>query len=180
VKHELTVNHIGSVSDLDPSLPAVLLDANKIQQVFINLFMNAIQAMQPGGMLTVRTFCRQPGEKLRDDATHPCKDGEAGGIVIVAEVDDTGTGIPPDKMSKVFDPFFTTKAAGRGTGLGLTVVQKIIELHDGTVSIRNRYRDANDNSTCTGTRVTVTLKAIRSSTHDHDDEHSRTETHSDR
>ena len=180
VKHEMTVNHIMGITDLDSSLPKVLLDANKVQQVFINLFMNAIQAMQPGGTLTVRTYCRKPGERLHDDTAHPCQDAEAGGIMVVAEVDDTGTGIPPDKLSKVFDPFFTTKAAGRGTGLGLTVVQKIVELHDGTVSIRNRYRDPGDNSTCTGTRVTVTFKAIRSSTNDHDNHGSRTETHSDR
>jgi len=180
VKHEMTVNHIAAVTELATDLPRVLLDPNKIQQVFINLFMNAIQAMRPGGTLSVRTYCREPGEKPRDDAAHSCQDSEAGGVVIVAEVDDTGSGISPEKLSKVFDPFFTTKAAGRGTGLGLTVVQKIIELHDGTVSIRNRHRDAGDNSTCTGTRVTVTFKAIRSSTHDHDEQRTRTEAHSDR
>ena len=180
VKHEMTGQHISAMTELDPKLPQVMLDPNKIQQVFINLFMNAIQAMRPGGTLAVRTYCREPGAKSSHDESHSCQTDEAGTIVVVAEVDDTGSGIPPDKLSKVFDPFFTTKAAGRGTGLGLTVVQKIIELHDGTVSIRNRYRDPADYSSCTGTRVTVTFKAIGSMTHDHDDHRLRAQTHSDR
>jgi signal transduction histidine kinase len=172
VKHELTVNHVTAVSELDTSLPHVLLDPNKIQQVFVNLFMNAIQAMQPGGTLTVRTYCHQSDEAARDDGPHSGETCGGSGAAVVAEVDDTGTGIPLDKLGKVFEPFFTTKAAGRGTGLGLTVVQKIVELHDGMVSIRNRYKNPSDLSTCIGTRVTITLKAIGSLTHDSD--HQRT------
>jgi signal transduction histidine kinase len=157
VKHELTGNHVEAITELDASIPQLLLDPNKIQQVFVNLFMNAIQAMHATGTLTVRTYNRMA--ESAEDAEEP---------VVIAEVDDTGPGIPPDKVSKVFDPFFTTKAAGRGTGLGLTVVQKIVELHDGTVSICNRYKNTLEGSVCTGARVTITFKAHGSDTDDRD------------
>jgi PAS domain S-box-containing protein len=157
VKHELTGNHIEAVTELDTSIPQVLLDPNKIQQVFVNLFMNAIQAMHATGTLTVRTYSR-PAESPEDPQES----------VVIAEVDDTGPGIPPDKVSKVFDPFFTTKAAGRGTGLGLTVVQKIVELHDGIVCICNCYENTLEGSVCTGARVTITFKAHWSDNDDRD------------
>jgi signal transduction histidine kinase len=125
VKHELTRNRVELDRDLEANLPAVDLDRNKIKQVFINLFMNAIQAMgSDGGTLTVRTR-RQP---LPDS-------GRPG---VVVDVEDTGTGIPEDKLDKLFDPFFTTKAVGSGTGLGLSVSQKIVELHGAAIRIGNR------------------------------------------
>jgi two-component system sensor histidine kinase HydH len=169
VKHELTGNHIEATAELDSSIPQVLLDPNKIQQVFVNLFMNAIQSMHSGGALTVRTYVR-PAE--------PAEADDSSSSMVVAEVDDTGAGIPPEKLSKVFEPFFTTKAVGRGTGLGLTVVQKIVDLHDGTVAIHNHYKNPADISACTGARVTVTLKAYGSETHDRDEQRSNIQTNS--
>jgi signal transduction histidine kinase len=129
VKHELTGAHVALRDELAPDLPPARLDATKIQQVFVNVLMNAIHAMEQGGTLTVRTYVEPD--------------------LIVAEVDDTGPGIPRDKLSKVWDPFFTTKGTGRGTGLGLTVSRKIIDLHGGEISIANRTEG--------GARVTIKI-----------------------
>jgi signal transduction histidine kinase len=73
---------------------------------------------------------------------------------VVAEVEDTGTGIPEPDMAKIFDPFFTTKPTGVGTGLGLPVSKKIIELHGGLLDIKNKREG--------GVRVTIMLKIQRS------------------
>lgn len=121
VKHELTKNQIALKKDLAGSLPKISLDQNKIKQVLINVFMNAIQSMGSQGNLSVKTFL-QP---------------EGGGKVVV-KIEDTGAGIPEDKLDRLFEPFFTTKAIGTGTGLGLSVSRNIIEMHHGTISIGNR------------------------------------------
>jgi signal transduction histidine kinase len=157
VKHELDRSHIRLVKELGDDLPPVRLDRNKIEQVFVNLLMNAIQSMPKGGTLTVKTNIKQ-----FNGGGHPSGHGEpdklvdrlrVGDAVVVAEVEDTGTGIPENQLSKIFDPFFTTKPTGKGTGLGLTVTNKIIELHGGAIDIRNRKEG--------GVRVEVMLKAQR-------------------
>lgn len=98
--------------------PSPLGDPEKMQQIFLNLFINAIDAMPDGGTLTVRL-------------THP-----APGEVEIA-VSDTGSGIPDDQLDTIFDPFFTTKAAGHGNGLGLVVVQGIVNEHGGRILARS-------------------------------------------
>jgi signal transduction histidine kinase len=124
VKHEMIKKRIFLSKDLASPLPLLKLDKSKIEQVFINIFMNAIQAMNDGGSLLVRTNL---------DKSHG-----AGQSWVVAEIEDSGCGISPDKLSKVFDPFYTTKPTGQGTGLGLSVSKKIVELHGGELRMSNR------------------------------------------
>jgi len=140
LKHQLEMGHIVVVRELKNDLPMLHLDRVKTQQVFINLFLNAIQAMPNGGTLTIRTYTKHldPNEARRDAGDRSAEHFRDGEMVVVAEVDDTGTGIPAEALAKVFDPFFTTKPAGQGTGLGLTVTQKIVELHGGSISVCNR------------------------------------------
>jgi signal transduction histidine kinase len=106
----------------------------------VNLLLNAVHAMPQGGTLTLRTYARplQSGEIDRDAGSRLPGQWTAGETIVVTEILDTGTGISPEKLAKIFDPFFTTKPTGKGTGLGLTVTKKIVELHHGTIDIRNR------------------------------------------
>ncbi len=117
VQHPFKTSRVSVIQTLEKKLPPVLGSTTRLQQVFLNLFMNARDAMPNGGMLEVRT------------AAH-------NGSVEV-EVTDTGSGIPPEHLHRIFDPFFTTKASGRGTGLGLSVSYGIIKEHAGKVDVRS-------------------------------------------
>ncbi|MBN2309125.1 MAG: PAS domain-containing sensor histidine kinase [Candidatus Hydrogenedentes bacterium] len=101
--------------DLDPHLPAITADPAQIQQVIVNLVVNALQAMPDGGALRLRT--------------------RADGRSVSLHVEDSGTGMSPDVSQQVFIPFFTTKDVGQGTGLGLPVVHGIVTAHEGTIRI---------------------------------------------
>ncbi len=136
VSAQMTTAKIGVVRKLDPHLPRVKIDRGRIEQVFINLFINALQAMSPGGVLTVSTYVGQFGEnpKLNEAAFRQFTRGQS---VVIAQVQDTGTGISAANLPKIFDPFFTTKPAGVGTGLGLSVAKKILDLHGAAIDIQN-------------------------------------------
>jgi len=114
-------------------LPEVELDPNKLQQVFVNLFMNAFQSMQNDGTLGISTYLKKITQQ---DST--VSGFGTGQTVVVAEVNDTGSGIENDKLEKIFDPFYTTKPVGKGTGLGLSVIKNIMDLHNGAINIINR------------------------------------------
>jgi two-component system NtrC family sensor kinase len=117
VAHPLKTARVEIVQQLQGDLPPVLGSMNRLQQVFLNLFMNARDAMPAGGVLNIRTAC-------------------SNGTVEV-EVSDTGVGIPRDQMHRIFDPFFTTKSTGRGTGLGLSVSYGIIKEHAGKIDVKS-------------------------------------------
>jgi signal transduction histidine kinase len=138
LKVELLGAHVEIETTLGEGLPLVEVDQNKIEQVFINLCANAVHAMPKGGTLSVKTTTRQLTESERDEGAKVTDRLRAGDTVLVAEISDTGQGIPPGKLSVIFDPFFTTKPSGKGTGLGLTVSRKIVELHGGRLQIENR------------------------------------------
>jgi signal transduction histidine kinase len=107
------------VKRLSPKVRTVIGSKDKLQQVLVNLLINAFQAMPEGGVLTLLT------EKSPvDDA-------------VLIEVSDTGAGIKPDHFSKIFDPFFTTKSPDRGTGLGLSITQRIITDHGGSIRVES-------------------------------------------
>ncbi len=138
VKHELVRNHVNTVRELSECLSPVRVDRRKIEQVFVNILLNAIHAMPEGGTLTIKTYAKQLTKVSHNLDSREADHFRIGETVVMAEVEDTGTGIPKDKLSEIFDPFFTNKATGKGTGLGLTVTKKIIDLHGGTIDIRNR------------------------------------------
>jgi PAS domain S-box-containing protein len=107
------------VKEIDPDIPQIIADPGQLNQVFINLMTNAVDAMEGKGILTVRTYPIPEAKKI--------------GL----EIKDSGCGIPPEHLSRIFDPFFTTKDPGKGTGLGLSTVYGIIEDHGGTIEVRS-------------------------------------------
>ncbi len=137
VSHPLKISQIQVVKHLGETLPAVRGSANKLQQVFLNLFLNARDAMPGGGLLEVRTSAHNGSVEI--------------------EVVDTGAGIPREYIHRIFDPFFTTKANGRGTGLGLSVSYGIIKEHSGKVDVRSTPGK--------GTSFHVEFPAVRKSVH---------------
>jgi signal transduction histidine kinase len=145
VRSLCVTRRIQVVRELRPELPLVPVDRNKITQVFVNLFTNAIDAMREGGTLTVRTSAPV--------AANP--PGEAGAVTV--QVEDTGLGIRPEQLDKVFDPFFTTKPPGKGTGLGLAIVRKVIEFHEGSIHLANRPEG--------GARATIRFKTQPKDSH---------------
>jgi signal transduction histidine kinase len=115
--HLFTPNLIRLERLLGPALPSLMVDRHMIEQVLMNLILNAVQAMKGGGVLTIRTTVAE-------------------GVCRV-EVGDTGSGIPPAVLSRIFDPFFTTKSEGEGTGLGLSVSLGIAERHGGKILVES-------------------------------------------
>jgi signal transduction histidine kinase len=114
--------------DLDPMLPMIRADGEQLKQVLLNLLINSGQAMTSGGRIVIRTSMETPGKLT----------------IVVA---DNGAGIAPQHLEKIFDPFFSTKPAG--TGLGLAVVNRIINGHNGTIAIESEPGK--------GTTVTIRL-----------------------
>ena len=137
VEHQLKKSGVEVQLDAPPTLPAVKGNAGKLQQVFLNLFLNARDAMDAGGRLTVRAWSE-------------------GGFARI-DVSDNGQGIAPEHLERIYDPFFTTKAALKGTGLGLSVTYGIVREHGGTIKVDSRLG--------TGSRFHVELPLLRSPQH---------------
>jgi len=132
LEHQFELQKIKVRRELHQEPLTVMGTEHKLQQVFLNLFLNAKDAMPKGGWLSIVT--RQ-------------EDGR-----VVAEVGDTGSGIPNDHLSRIYDPFFTTKVIGQGTGLGLSITYGIVREHDGTIDC--------DSSLGQGTKFTLGFPAL--------------------
>jgi signal transduction histidine kinase len=115
LEHQMRKSRIHVEASLGSGLPPVYGNSGKLQQVFVNLFLNARDAMMSGGELCVRT-------SMNDE-------------MVVVEIRDNGVGIPPDEIKRIYDPFFTTKTTGKGTGLGLAVTYGIIQEHGGRILV---------------------------------------------
>lgn len=120
VRNQLLLSGVEQNVDVPEDLPCVCGDYKSLQQVFLNLFINAIQAMRNGGRLTVKGEATDHGESIR------------------IAVSDTGEGIDPENIHHIFDPFFTTKEVGKGTGLGLSVTYGILQKHGGTIEAHSQ------------------------------------------
>jgi two-component system NtrC family sensor kinase len=127
--HQMRTGRIQVRKELSAIGPIVQGTEYKLQQVFLNLFLNARDAMPKGGWLTIVT--------------------RAEGANATIEVADTGSGIPVDHLSRIYDPFFTTKEIGKGTGLGLSITYGIVQEHGGTIAC--------DSAPGQGTRFSLSL-----------------------
>jgi signal transduction histidine kinase len=110
-------------------LPQLFIDAKRLSQAFLNVLLNAIDAMPGMGSLTISTSVEKEQQK------------------VAVTITDTGEGIPQESIDKIFYPYFTTRS--RGTGLGLAIVQQIIAEHNGTIDVKSRVGE--------GTAITITL-----------------------
>lgn len=135
VEKQAAFHNIEVTMDLDEQLPMVILDPSQIERVFLNLIINAADAMNGNGQLTLST-------KLNHEKTF-----------IEISVQDTGHGITEENMEKIFDPFFTTKETGHGVGLGLAISYGIIKDHNGNISVESEAGK--------GTTFTVSFPLIK-------------------
>ncbi|MBK1825713.1 PAS domain-containing protein [Haloferula rosea] len=149
VDYELRKGGVKVIEDLADELPEIKMDATKIEQVLVNLLINAMHAMGAGEIVVRSRQGRLVGSG-RDEGARTAGHLREGDPVVFIEVEDSGPGIDPENLSKLYDPFFTTKPTGMGTGLGLSVSRKIIELHQGTLDLENREEG--------GVRATIVLK----------------------
>jgi two-component system NtrC family sensor kinase len=133
LRSQILMHKVEILEDLEPELPILMADVNKIEQVLTNIILNALDAMRDGGILTIRS--RTSGDDF-----------------VEIDVQDTGHGIPEESLGKVFDPFFTTKGT-KGTGLGLSVSYGIIQQHDGKIAVRSEVG--------TGTVLTLRLPTLK-------------------
>ena len=133
VKEEAQVTGVRMEKLFDLTLPLLPLDPRQMEGVFLNLFLNALQAMPQGGILTIQTRRRESGYRRQESVSD--RPGPEEGWAEVT-VTDTGEGIPPEALGEIFRPFYTTKA--KGTGLGLSLVQRVVEQHHGQIFAQSR------------------------------------------
>ena len=125
VENQALIKGVNLTFEAGDGLPMITLDRNQMQSVLLNIIINALDATDPGGSITLTT-------NIGVSTSHPGQKG----IEILCT--DTGCGIPPENLNRLFDPFFTTKDVGHGTGLGLSVSYGIVERHGGTIWVQSK------------------------------------------
>jgi len=120
VEAQTRIHHVELIRNFDADLPMIYVDRHRIQQLLINLCINAVDAMPKGGRLTVRM-------KRMQEAPGPS--------IVEIKIIDTGSGIPAEIREQIFEPFFTTKERGKGTGLGLSLVRDVVKEHEGRLEV---------------------------------------------
>lgn len=119
IRNQMRIQHVWFENYIQDDLPMIKGDSQKLQQVFLNFFLNSLHVMPEGGLIHIVGKVDPPG-------------------YVCIEVNDTGTGIAADKLEHIFDPFFTTKPVGQGTGLGLSIVYGIIQKLGGFIEVRSK------------------------------------------
>lgn len=137
-RHKFAAQNVGLVRRLDPGLPAVLADATQLEQAFLNLTLNALEAMPAGGKLTIFSRVEQP--EANRTPRH-----------VAVEFNDTGEGMTSEQQKRAFTSLLST-TKGKGAGLGLAIVSRIVEAHHGTVQVQSQPGE--------GTTITLRLPAI--------------------
>ncbi|MDD5561651.1 MAG: ATP-binding protein [Candidatus Omnitrophica bacterium] len=138
------------VKEMQKHAPKVRIDKNKMEQVFINILVNAAQAMDNNGKITVRTYLKRLEGIEKSRMNKEVVYFNAGEEAMVVEIEDTGVGIPEENLKKIFDAFFSTKGPKGGAGLGLGVCLSIVDMHKGLIDVESQPGE--------GTKVTIILK----------------------
>ena len=132
----LEARRVSLETELETGLPLVAADADRLQQVFINLINNSLDAMPDGGLLSVRTGVIERGAKQDDAHALKLTDADLSPQVFI-EFSDNGCGMTEGLRARIFDPFYTTKESGHGTGLGLVVVRQVVREHHGEIEVES-------------------------------------------
>lgn len=144
VKHELTRSSTKVSVRIEKDLPHVFLDMSKFEQVLINLIINAVHAMSGAESKQIKIRARSESleDVVKNQGARTREVFRSGDRVVILEIIDNGHGIAPKDANRLFDPFFTTKPTGLGTGLGLSVARRIVELHGGELLLINREKES--------------------------------------
>ncbi len=134
IEKQALFHNVEVIKLLSNDLPHVLGDGSQLQQVFMNIILNAVQAMKEIGTLTINTLYDQKND------------------MVVIEISDTGVGIPETLIDRIFDPFFTTKEVGEGTGLGLAIAYGIVTKHHGRMAVKSKEKQ--------GTTFTIKIPVV--------------------
>ncbi|MFH1753487.1 MAG: ATP-binding protein, partial [Candidatus Omnitrophota bacterium] len=153
IHHRVRLEKIELVKEFKKGLPKTLADKRRLEQVFVNLLLNAIQSMSKGGKLIIRLYNAKIDSADGPAASELSDRFKPGEEIVVAEIEDTGAGISSEDIRKIYEPFFTTKSPQEGTGLGLSVTRNIVNMHNGYLDIKSE-KDK-------GTKVRVFLKTAR-------------------